>query len=124
MLQSCIIYDGSPTALTYRAEKVRSEDVLRVAKEEACLTHRGIAYHHDLQESIKRFHDADLAKHAIVSSRSQAVVRIAVQQNVLQLPFCFHAPPVHFPFLFSSTTTLQAATAAKQGRESKLVCRI
>ena len=75
MLQSCIIYDGSPTALTYRAEKVRSEDVLRVAKKEACLTHRGIAYHHDLQESIKRFHDADLAKQAIVSSRSQTRYR-------------------------------------------------
>ena len=110
MLQSCIIY--SPTALTYRAEKVLSEDILRVAKDEARLTHRGIAYHHHLQEGIKRFHDADLANkqiiitnwkrerpenEAIIPSRSQAAVRVAVQQNVLQLPFCFQTLPVRFP---------------------------
>ena len=99
MLQSCIIYDGLPTALTYRAEKVLSEDVLRVAKDEACLTHRGIAYHHDLQESIKRFHDADLANKqstAIVPSRSQVAVRVAVSYNKT----CSNFRLVSKPFLF------------------------
>jgi len=70
--------------LTYGAEKVFPEDVLRVAENETRLAHAGVAYYHHFQECIKRFHDSPL-KLVLACSFLQWLLHAVCYDNILQI---------------------------------------